>query len=210
MAAPTAGAVSASTAAPEFEYLTPMLVMPFAQFKRQGRIMKSVAKWRDERRCARGGSSSTTRTRARLPSSSHTRKLFAHIPAHRAPSPRQRSRLASDADARPAPVRRSPHRVPLHVSPRHPLANPSHRQNTWSLPTRTDARSLGASPPPLLLPVPASRAHSDARSLGASQPPLLLHVPVGGASTPRAPRASRAQVVGSGLQGRDQRPERQV
>ena len=34
--------------APEFEYLTPMLVMPFAQFKRQGRIMKSVAKWRDE------------------------------------------------------------------------------------------------------------------------------------------------------------------
>lgn len=33
---------------PEFEYLTPMLVMPFAQFKRQGRIMKSVAKWRDE------------------------------------------------------------------------------------------------------------------------------------------------------------------
>ena len=32
----------------QFEYLTPMLVMPFAQFKRQGRIMKSVAKWRGE------------------------------------------------------------------------------------------------------------------------------------------------------------------
>ena len=48
MAVATVGAASASTAAPEFEYLTPMLVMPFAQFKRQGRIMKSVAKWRDE------------------------------------------------------------------------------------------------------------------------------------------------------------------
>ena len=35
-------------AALEFEHVTPMLVMPFAQFKRQGRIMKSVAKWRDE------------------------------------------------------------------------------------------------------------------------------------------------------------------
>ena len=42
------GEGAASTAAPEFEYLTPMLVMPFAQFKRQGRIMKSVAKWRDK------------------------------------------------------------------------------------------------------------------------------------------------------------------
>jgi len=48
MAVATAGPASASRAAPEFEYLTPMLVMPFAQFKRQGRIMKSVAKWRDE------------------------------------------------------------------------------------------------------------------------------------------------------------------
>ena len=48
MVVATVGAASASTAAPEFEYLTPMLVMPFAQFKRQGRIMKSVAKWRDE------------------------------------------------------------------------------------------------------------------------------------------------------------------
>ena len=39
--------------APEFEmldleYSTPMLVMPYPQFKAQGRIMKSVKKWRDE------------------------------------------------------------------------------------------------------------------------------------------------------------------
>ena len=33
---------------PDFEYSTPMLVMPFLQFKAQGRIMKSVQKWRDE------------------------------------------------------------------------------------------------------------------------------------------------------------------
>ena len=33
---------------PELEYSTPMLVMPYPQFKAQGRIMKSVQKWRDE------------------------------------------------------------------------------------------------------------------------------------------------------------------
>ena len=33
---------------PDFEYSTPMLVMPYRQFKAQGRIMKSVQKWRDE------------------------------------------------------------------------------------------------------------------------------------------------------------------
>ena len=33
---------------PELEYSTPMLVMPYRQFKAQGRIMKSVKKWRDE------------------------------------------------------------------------------------------------------------------------------------------------------------------
>ena len=33
---------------PDFEYSTPMLVMPFLIFKAQGRIMKSVQKWRDE------------------------------------------------------------------------------------------------------------------------------------------------------------------
>ena len=33
---------------PDFEYSTPMLVMPFLQFEAQGRIMKSVQKWRDE------------------------------------------------------------------------------------------------------------------------------------------------------------------
>ena len=33
---------------PELEDSTPMLVMPYRQFKAQGRIMKSVKKWRDE------------------------------------------------------------------------------------------------------------------------------------------------------------------
>ena len=33
---------------PELEYSTPMLVMPYPQFKAQGRIMKSVKKWRNE------------------------------------------------------------------------------------------------------------------------------------------------------------------
>ena len=33
---------------PKFEQLTPMLVMPFTQFKAQGRIMKSTKVWRDE------------------------------------------------------------------------------------------------------------------------------------------------------------------
>ena len=33
---------------PELEYSTPMLVMPYRQFKAQGRIMKSVKKWRNE------------------------------------------------------------------------------------------------------------------------------------------------------------------
>jgi hypothetical protein len=35
-------------AAPSYRMRTPMLVMPFRQFKAQGRIMKSVQKWRDE------------------------------------------------------------------------------------------------------------------------------------------------------------------
>ena len=33
---------------PTFEISTPMLVMPFPQFKQQGRISKSVAAWRNE------------------------------------------------------------------------------------------------------------------------------------------------------------------
>jgi len=32
----------------DFEHSTPMLVMPFTQFKEQGRIMRSVKKWREE------------------------------------------------------------------------------------------------------------------------------------------------------------------
>ena len=35
-------------AAVDFELLTPMLVMPFKQFKRQGRIAKSTVDWRKE------------------------------------------------------------------------------------------------------------------------------------------------------------------
>ena len=33
---------------PELEYSTPMLVMPFEQFKAQGRICKSTKAWREE------------------------------------------------------------------------------------------------------------------------------------------------------------------
>ena len=33
---------------PEFESTTPMLVMPFEQFKAQGRIFKSTKAWREE------------------------------------------------------------------------------------------------------------------------------------------------------------------
>ena len=38
----------AKGAMPEFDLLTPMLVMPYSRFKEQGRIMKSVKGWRDE------------------------------------------------------------------------------------------------------------------------------------------------------------------
>lgn len=38
----------AKGAIPEFDLLTPMLVMPYSRFKEQGRIMKSVKGWRDE------------------------------------------------------------------------------------------------------------------------------------------------------------------
>ena len=32
----------------DFEHSTPMLVIPFTQFKEQGRIMRSVKSWREE------------------------------------------------------------------------------------------------------------------------------------------------------------------
>ena len=38
----------ASTQQPEFELLTPMLVMPFSVWRQQGRICKSTAEWREE------------------------------------------------------------------------------------------------------------------------------------------------------------------
>ena len=41
-------AVAPNVTIPDFPNLTPMLVMPFSQFKSQGRIMKSVKSWRDE------------------------------------------------------------------------------------------------------------------------------------------------------------------
>ena len=41
-------APAAASGEPAFELSTPMLVMPYATFKEQGRICKSVVKWRDE------------------------------------------------------------------------------------------------------------------------------------------------------------------
>ena len=37
-----------SNAAPQFEKSTDMLVMPYGEFKAQGRIVKSVKQWRDQ------------------------------------------------------------------------------------------------------------------------------------------------------------------
>ena len=39
--------MTSAVAAPEFDLLTPMLLMPFAHFKAQGRIAKSTSEWRE-------------------------------------------------------------------------------------------------------------------------------------------------------------------
>ena len=47
-AARSGKAPASSTGAQMFEETTPMLVMPFEQFKAQGRIFKSTKAWREE------------------------------------------------------------------------------------------------------------------------------------------------------------------
>ena len=44
----TPGSANDPVAALDFEYSTPLLMMPFKQFKKQGRIYKSTKIWRDK------------------------------------------------------------------------------------------------------------------------------------------------------------------